>query len=77
MRVRLRDGRVLDEAVRAARGTPGRPVSRHEVEAKFRRLAGVDLPAAQVDRLLEHLGGLPMRPDVGSLLGLTHKGERP
>src|SRR6185295_6920025 len=40
MRVRLRDGRVLDEVVRAARGTPGHPVSCPEVEEKFRRLAG-------------------------------------
>jgi 2-methylcitrate dehydratase PrpD len=77
MRVRLRDGRVLDEAVGAARGTPGRPVSRHDVEEKFRRLAGVVLPAAEVGRLLEHLGRLPALPDVGSLLRLTFKGERP
>jgi 2-methylcitrate dehydratase PrpD len=77
MRVRLRDGRVLDEAVRAARGTPGRPVSRRDVEEKFRRLAGVVLPGAQVDRLLEHLGRLPTLPDVGPLLRLTFKGERP
>jgi 2-methylcitrate dehydratase PrpD len=77
MRVRLRDGRVLDEAVKAARGTPGRPVARHEVEEKFRRLAGVVLPAAQVGRLLETLGRLPTLPDVSTLLGLTFKGERP
>jgi 2-methylcitrate dehydratase PrpD len=77
MRVRLRDGRVLDEAVKAARGTPGRPVSRPEVEEKFRRLAGVVLPAAQVDRLLETLARLDTLPDVSSLLGLTFKGERP
>ncbi|HEY7205037.1 MAG TPA: MmgE/PrpD family protein [Methylomirabilota bacterium] len=77
MRVRLRDGRVLDEAVEAARGTPGRPVSRHEVEEKFRRLAGVVLPAPEVGRLLEHLGRLPTLPDVSSLLRLTFKGERP
>ena len=77
MRVRLRDGRVLDETVQAARGTPGRPVSRRDVEEKFRRLAGVVLPGAQVDRLLEHLGRLPTLPDVGPLLRLTFKGERP
>ena len=77
MRVRLRDGRVLDEVVRAARGTPGRPVSRAEVEDKFRRLAGVVLPSAQVGRLLETLGRLPGLPDVGALASLTCKGGRP
>jgi 2-methylcitrate dehydratase PrpD len=74
MRVRLRDGRVLDEVVRAARGTPGHPVSRQDVEEKFRRLAGVVLPSAQVGRLLETLGQLPALPDVGALAALTCKG---
>ena len=77
MRVRLRDGRVLDEAVRAARGTPGHPVSRPEVEEKFRRLAGVVLPAPQVGRLLETLRHLPALPDVGTLAALTCKGGQP
>ena len=77
MRVRLRDGRVLDEAVRAARGTPGHPVSRQDVEEKFRRLAGVVLPAPQVGRLLETLRHLPALPDVGTLAGLTCKGGQP
>jgi 2-methylcitrate dehydratase PrpD len=71
MRVRLTDGRVLDQVVRAARGTPGHPVSRQEVEEKFRRLAGVVLPAAQVARLLEALRRLPELTDVGGLATLT------
>jgi 2-methylcitrate dehydratase PrpD len=71
MRVRLRDGRVLDEVVRAARGTPGHPVSRHDVEEKFRRLAGVVLPAPRVGRLLETLRDLPALPDVATLAALT------
>jgi 2-methylcitrate dehydratase PrpD len=71
MRVRLHDGRVLDEVVRAARGTPGHPVSRQDVEGKFRRLAGVVLPAPQVGRLLETLRHLPTLPDVATLAALT------
>lgn len=77
VRVRLRDGRVLDEAVRAARGTPGRPVSRAEVEEKFRRLAREVLPAPQVGRLLEALGRLATEPDVATLAALTCKGDAP
>ena len=71
IRVRLRDGRVLDEVVRAARGTPGHPVSRQEVEEKFRRLAGVVLPAPRVGRLLETLEHLAELPDIGALVALT------
>jgi len=77
MRVRLHDGRVLDEVVRAARGTPGRPASRQDVEDKFRRLAGVVLPAPQVGRLLETLRHLTALPDVGALAVLTRKGDPP
>jgi 2-methylcitrate dehydratase PrpD len=73
MRVRLRDGRVLDEAVRAARGTPGHPVSRQDVEEKFRRLAGGVLPAAQTERLLESLRRFPTLPDVEALMALTRR----
>jgi 2-methylcitrate dehydratase PrpD len=71
MRVRLRDGHVLDETVRAARGTPGRPVTRQDVEEKFRRVAGVVLPVAQVGRLLEALRRLPTLADLASLAALT------
>jgi len=71
MRVRLRDGRVLDEAVRAARGTPGRPVTRPDVEEKFQRIASVVLPAEQLGRLLETLRRLPALPEVGPLAALT------
>jgi 2-methylcitrate dehydratase PrpD len=73
MRVRLRDGRVLDEAVRAARGTPGRPVSRQDVEEKFRRLAGGVLPVAQAERLLETLRRFSTLPDVEALMALTRR----
>jgi 2-methylcitrate dehydratase PrpD len=68
---------VLDEVVRAARGTPGRPASRQDVEDKFRRLAGVVLPAPQVARLLETLRDVAALPDVGALAALTRKGDQP
>jgi 2-methylcitrate dehydratase PrpD len=59
--------------VRAARGTPGRPVSRQDVEEKFRRLAGGVLPAAQTERLLETLGRFATLPDVEALVALTRR----
>ena len=69
--LRLHDGRVLDEVVRAARGTPGRPVSREEVEEKFRRLAAVVLPPARIASLLESLRALAALPDAAALAALT------
>jgi 2-methylcitrate dehydratase PrpD len=71
MRVRLHDGRVLDVVVRAARGTPGRPVSREEVEEKLRRLAAVVLPPARIASLLESLRALAALPDAAALAALT------
>jgi hypothetical protein len=47
------------------------------VEDKFRRLAGVVLPAPQVGRLLETLRHLAALPDVGALAVLTRKGDQP
>jgi hypothetical protein len=41
------------------------------VEEKFRRLAGVVLPAPRVGRLLEALRQLPVLPDVAALAPLT------
>jgi 2-methylcitrate dehydratase PrpD len=71
MTVRLRDGRVLEQHVKAARGTAQNPLSRAELETKFRRLAGTALPAARVDALVAALRDLPRTPDVASLAALA------
>ena len=55
MTVRLTDGRVLEQHVSAARGTAQNPPSRDDVEEKFRRLAGVVLPAERVSGLVAAL----------------------
>ena len=71
MTVRLADGRVLEERVTAARGMPGNPLTRDEVEAKFRRLAEVVLPAARAGRLAAALRALPEARDVADLAALA------
>jgi 2-methylcitrate dehydratase PrpD len=71
MAVRLADGRVLEQRVAAARGTADNPLSREELEAKFRRLAEVVLPAERVARLAAMLRGLADLPDVADLAALA------
>ena len=71
MSVRLADGRVLEERVTAARGTPENPLTRDELEAKFRRLAEVVLPAERVTQLVTALRGLTDLPDVAELPALA------
>jgi 2-methylcitrate dehydratase PrpD len=71
MSVRLADGRVLEERVAAARGTPDHPPTRDDLEGKFRRLATVVLPAERVDALAAVLRRLPDLDDVGEVARLA------
>ncbi len=71
MTVRLADGRVLEQHVKAARGTAQNPLSRAEVEAKFHRLAGGVLPGPRLARLTEALRRLADLSDVATLAPLT------
>jgi 2-methylcitrate dehydratase PrpD len=71
MTIRFADGRTLEERVSAARGTPANPLTRDEIEAKFRRLADVVLPAERVRRLVTALRGLPHLPDVSEVAALA------
>ena len=71
MTVRLLDGRILTRHVKAARGTAANPLSRDEVETKFRRLAGAVLADDDVDRLVEALRALPVLGAVGVIAALA------
>jgi 2-methylcitrate dehydratase PrpD len=69
--VRLAGGRVLEEAVDAARGTAANPLTREELEAKFARLASVVLPAERVERIASALRRLTAVPDMAALAALA------
>jgi 2-methylcitrate dehydratase PrpD len=71
MTVRLAGGRVVEERVAAARGTAENPLTRDELEAKFRRLAEVVLPAERVARLAVALRELGALSDVAELAALA------
>jgi 2-methylcitrate dehydratase PrpD len=71
MRVTLADGRIFEEHVKVARGNPGNPSSREELEEKFRALTGAVLPSDRVETLLSGIRSFPTLIDVGRLVALT------
>jgi 2-methylcitrate dehydratase PrpD len=73
MTVRLADGRVIEERVSAARGTPGNPGTRDDLEAKFRRLAETVLPSPRVAELTVAMRGLAEAKDVAGILALASR----
>jgi 2-methylcitrate dehydratase PrpD len=66
--VRLRDGRRLEESQDHPRGGPDAPMSRAEVEAKFRGNASLAVPDAQADRVIDLVGDLTSQLDVHALM---------
>jgi 2-methylcitrate dehydratase PrpD len=63
----LADGRVLRERQDRPRGGPDAPLTRDEIEAKFRGNAGLVLPADQVEQVIRATSTLA---GAGSLAGL-------
>jgi len=66
--VRLRDGRRLEESQDHPRGGPDAPMSRVEVEAKFRGNASLAVPDAQASRVISLVGDITSQPDVHALM---------
>jgi 2-methylcitrate dehydratase PrpD len=71
LRVRLRDGSLLEHRVDSSRGGPERPLTREELAVKFRANAGRALPPGQVDALLDAARDLAGAPSPARLLGLA------
>jgi 2-methylcitrate dehydratase PrpD len=71
MTVRLADGRVIEERISAARGTPDNPGTRDDLEAKFRRLAETVLPPSRVAELTAVMRELADVKDVAAILALA------
>jgi 2-methylcitrate dehydratase PrpD len=64
----LADGRVLRERQDRPRGGPDAPLSRAEIEAKFRGNAGLVLPAAKVEHVIGAVSGLAAGAPLADLL---------
>ena len=68
VRVRLTDGRVLEERQDHPRGGPDFPVAPRDLEVKFRGNAGLALSADAVDRVVEDVGRLATLGHLGPLM---------
>jgi 2-methylcitrate dehydratase PrpD len=68
VRVRLRDGRVVEASQDHPRGGPDDPMARAEIESKFRGNASLALPAERVSRVIDEVGALAKAPDLRGLI---------
>jgi 2-methylcitrate dehydratase PrpD len=66
--VRLHDGRLLEEGQDHPSGGPDSPMSRDEVEAKFRGNASLAVPDAQASRVISLVGDIEGQPDLHALM---------
>jgi len=66
--VHLRDGRVLEERQDRPRGGPDLPMSREEIESKFRGNASLAAPDAQARTVIRLARDLAGQPDLNALM---------
>ena len=69
--VRLRDGRQYFKEVPIARGTPGNPMSRDELLAKYRECANLALSPEDIERTIELISNLESLKNITALLDLV------
>jgi 2-methylcitrate dehydratase PrpD len=70
LRVRTRDGALLEERVDANRGGPGNPLSADELATKFRLNAVRRVTESQAERITDIAYGLAGVEDLRSLTSL-------
>jgi 2-methylcitrate dehydratase PrpD len=75
LRIRLKDGSLLETPVTAAKGDPDKPITAEAFRDKYRRLAGAGLPEQQVEALAAAVDSLQQAPDCQALLDLALDGD--
>ena len=68
VRVRLQDGRLVEERQDHPRGGPDSPMRRDEIESKFRGNASLVMPADQASRVIRSIEALATTPSLRGLL---------
>ncbi|OMH36274.1 MmgE/PrpD family protein [Motiliproteus sp. MSK22-1] len=71
LRIRLKDGRLLETPITAAKGDPEKPISTTEFREKYRRLAGAGLSVQQIDAIENAVTNLHQAQDCVALLDLV------
>ncbi len=71
VRIRLKDGRVLERHVAHALGSRERPMSDRDLEAKFRDLSAAVLDASTIESIVAACWALETNADSGGLARLT------
>ncbi len=66
--VHLADGRILSKRVQSSHGTPGSPMKRDEVIAKFHATAERAVTPEQADRIVDLVSGLVKARDITELM---------
>src|SRR5205823_12327240 len=69
--LRLADGTTFSEHVRHGRGTPGRPMSEDELDAKIRELTAFGAPHVDAPGLIDALRAIETEPDISRILRKT------
>jgi 2-methylcitrate dehydratase PrpD len=70
IRIRTRDGQILEEALDYQLGAPQNPMSEQDVRAKFRENASLTLDAASLDAVEEAICTLEEQDDVRAVFSL-------
>ena len=69
--VTLADGTMLHSFVEQGRGTPKRPMSDADIEAKVKELASYGCPSLDPSPLIDAIWSLDRSPDAGSVMRLA------
>jgi 2-methylcitrate dehydratase PrpD len=70
LRIRFRNGEVIETVVEQPRGRPGRPMSNSEIVAKFRRLTSAVVDSERREAIENRVLALETVPDMGELVAL-------
>lgn len=78
LQITLADGRIVHERQDRPRGGPDAPLTREELEAKFRGNAVLAMSGAAVERVIQHVNGLGKGEPLSKLItSLTPQPPRP
>jgi 2-methylcitrate dehydratase PrpD len=69
--IRMRSGQALEAMIASGRGTPQRPMSDAEIEAKLRQLVELACPAIDPEPLIEAAWSLDRSADAGRMVALA------